>query len=383
MPLDLYAFDMLSGRRLVPLPAKSGSWSITLNADDTVDCTVDSTAAVASTLDVWGTTQVGRTGLLAVVDDEPVAAGPVWKRRYRQGGDIELTAGGLRSYWDRRVLLPLASREQSLIDPVTGLPNTAFDVNLTGLSYGTIAKRWIQTVRAWPNGAIPMSFPDDELGPYERNTPAVDLKKVGELIDNLSEVLNGPDITFRPRWSTDGLGIYWEMQHGTVARARLGSVDPSLVQWTAGAPAGGAFDLSVDEDGTSMTAEVFAAAGRSSDSALIARGYDGTLDGAGFPLLQSVDSSHSSVKEQTTLRGYANEGARMGKYAASFWAMSVRAREAGTPRLGDYWTGDMATITIDSAEPILPSGSYVRRVVKISGDTADESYAITFAEALA
>lgn len=382
MPCDLYAFDMLSGRRLVSLPAKSGSWSITLNADDTIDCTVDSTAAVAVSLDVWGTTQVGRTGLLAVVNDEPVAAGPIWRRQYKQGGDIELTSGGLRSYWDRRILLPLSSREQPLVDPTTGLPNVAYDTNLSGLSYGTIAKRWIQLVRAWPNGSIPMSFPPDESGPYERNTPAVDLKKVGELIDSLSEVINGPDITFRPRWSADGLGIFWEMQHGTVANPRLGSTDASLVQWTVGAESGGALALSVDEDGTAMAAENYAAAGRSSDAALVARGYDGTLDGAGFPLLQSVDSTHSSVKEQTTLQGYANENARLGKYAASFWSMSVRANELGTPRLGDYWVGDRGTVVVDPKEPIIPPGSYQRRVVKIAGNLADESYAITFAEAL-
>lgn len=383
MPCDLYAFDMLSGRRLVPLPAASGSWSITLNNDDTIDCTIDAAARDTTDLDVWGTTQVGRTGLLAVVDDQPVAAGPIWKRRYSQGGNIELGAGGLRSYWDRRIVLPLASRNMPLIDPATGLPNVAYDINLSGLSYGTIAKRWIQTVRAWPNGAIPMTFPADELGPYERNLAAVDLKKLGALLDDIGKVLNGPDITFRPRWSSDGLGIYWEMTHGTVANPRLGSVDPSLIQWTAGAPMGGAFGLEVDEDGTAMAAEVYAAAGRSSDSAMIERGYDGTLDGAGFPLLQSVDSSHSSVQERPTLQGYANEGARSGKYAASFWAMKVRAREAGTPKLGDYWTGDMARITIDPAEPVLTPGTYDRRIAKIAGDLIDESYALTFAEATA
>lgn len=373
---------MLSGRRLVPLPAASGSWTAVLNDDETIDCTIDSTAIDATKLDVWGTTQVARTGLLAVVDDQPVAAGPIWKRTYAQGGPITISAGGLRSYFDRRILLPVASREMPLIDPATGLPNVAYDTNLSGLSYGTIAKRWVQLVQAWPNGAIPMTFPDDEAGPYERNVVAVDLKKLGDLLDNLTDVINGPDLAFRPRWSADGLGIYWEMQTGTVARPALGSSDPTLVQWTAGAQSGGAFDLNVEEDGSVMTAEVYAAAGRSSDQALIARGYDGTLDASGFPLLQSVNGTHSSVTEQATLQGYAEEDARMGKFVTSFWSMKVRAREAGSPKLGDYWVGDLATVNIDPEEPILPTGANVRRIVKIGGDVDDDAYTVTFAEAL-
>ena len=222
MGLDLYAFEMLTGRRLVPLPISSGSWSIATNADDTISCSIPARAAVTELLDVWGSTPLARTGLLAVVDDEPVAAGPLWKRKYGQGKAIEFTAGGLRSYWERRLLLPVAARTNSLVDPVTGDPDPAYDTNLAGLSYGTIAKRYIELGLLWPGGNIPMLLPPDEAGTRERNVAAIELKKIRALVDALSNVQNGPDIAFRPRWAADGLGIYWEMQHGSEAAPRLG-----------------------------------------------------------------------------------------------------------------------------------------------------------------
>uniref|UniRef100_UPI0034E93D91 hypothetical protein n=1 Tax=Enterococcus faecium TaxID=1352 RepID=UPI0034E93D91 len=203
-----------------------------------------------------------------------------------------------------------------------------------------------------PGGAIPMRLPADEAGPYVRNVAAIDIKKVRALIDALSNVENGPDISFRPRWSPDGLGIYWEMTHGSVAKPRLGNDDPSLIGWTVGAASGGAFDLEVEEDGTNLAEEVFAAGGRSDDRVLIARGRDTTLHDAGFPLMQAADTAHSDVVVQTTMQSYANRGAALGKYPSSFWKMKVRAHEKGTIPLGDYWLGDVATVTVDKTEPV-------------------------------
>ncbi|WP_369670809.1 hypothetical protein, partial [Enterococcus faecium] len=163
----------------------------------------------------------------------------------------------------------------------------------------------------------------------------------------------------------------------------LGNDDPSLIGWTVGAASGGAFDLEVEEDGTNLAEEVFAAGGRSDDRVLIARGRDTTLHDAGFPLMQAADTAHSDVVVQTTMQSYANRGAALGKYPSSFWKMKVRAHEKGTIPLGDYWLGDVATVTVDKTEPVLPAGDYVRRIASIGGDAAGESFDLTFAEAIA
>lgn len=394
MTLEMFAFDMLTGRRLIPLPINTGDWAITTNADDTISCSLKADSPIIpgrwaaglrspdAPLRAWDMTPLARSGLLAVVDGEPTAAGPLWKRTYKQGGDIELTAGGLRSYWDRRLLLPVAARTTPLIDPVTGLADPSLDTNLSGLSYGTIAKRWVELVRLWPGGAIPMLLPADELGTREKNVAALDLKSLRDLLDNLAGLEAGPDISFRPRWAADGLGIYWEMTTGTNAKPRLGNPDPTLLSWSVGAPRSAAFDLEVEEDATSMTEEVFGIGGRNNDTALAVRARDTALYDVGAPLMQSVDASHDDVVDAVTLASYANRAAMLGKYPASFWKMKVRLHEKGALKLGDYWLGDMATVNVAEEDPVLDPGPYARRIASIGG-TTDDYLSIVFAEALA
>lgn len=383
MSTDFYSFEMLTGRRLTPLPMSSGDWSVTANADESISCTVPARAAVTAKLQIWSQTALARTGLLAVVDGVPVAAGPLWKRSYEQGKELTFTAGGLRSYWERRLLLPASARTTSLLDPVTGDPDPAFDFDEQGLSMGTVAKRYIQLAQLWPDAAIPLVLPDDVAGAHGDTVKAIDLKKIRTLLDNITKRENGPDIAFRPRWAEDGLGIYWEMQTGTDTQPRLGNDDPSLISWVVGAPKGGAFDLSVEEDGTGLADEVFVLGGKANDSVIIAHSRNMTLPSNDYPLLQRADTGHTDITEQATAQSYADRGAYLGQFASSFFSMSVRAHEPRTPRLGDYWLGDMATVTVAKEEPILPAGDHIRRIASIAGDAKGDHYRIAFAEAVA
>lgn len=382
MSTDFYSFEMLTGKRLTPLPVSKGDWKLTTNADETITCSIPARAAVTSRLQVWESTALARHGLLAVVDGMPVAAGPIWKRSYAQGGMIDLTAGGLRSYWERRLLLPVAARTTPLVD-VNGDPTTALDTVVTGVSYGTMIKRWIELAQLWPGGNIPMVLPADEAGTRSKTVAAIDLKTIRKLIDDVQGLEAGPDVAFVPRWAEDGLGIYWEMQTGTNAQPRLGNVDASLVKWTVGAPVGGAFNLKVDEDGTALAEEAFSLGGSSADKVIAARGYNAKLASEGYPLMQVADTDHGTVKVQATMQSYADQAAYLGQFAASFWTMSVRAKEKGTPRLGDFWLGDMATITVDKNEPVLPPGDVERRIASIGGNQDGQHYDLVFAEGIA
>jgi len=383
--LALSSFDMLSGRNIVPLPATEGSWTVTTNADESITCTIPARDPNVRRLQVWANTPLARSGLLAEIDGMPVAAGPIWKRKYdTKAGAISLTAGGLWSYWNRRLLLPVTARTAPLVNLTTGDPDASLDVNVTGFSYGTMAKKWIQLAQLWPNGAVPMQFPADEVGTRVKPVAAIDLKMVGKMIEDLSNLENGPDFAFRPRRSLDGLGIYWEFQHGSATVPRLGSTDATNTKWTYGAPLGGAaFDLKVGEDATDVATEAWLSGGASGDKVVIARAESAALLADGFPLLGMVDGGHSDVTTQTTAQSYANGDVKLASNAASFWSMSVRAHEKKAPQLGDYWLGDLVTITVDKREGVLPPGDFVRRIASIQGDLQDNAYDLTFAAALA
>lgn len=384
MALDLYAFEMLTGQRLTPLPHSKAGWAIVTNGDGSITATIPARDPDVRKLGVWAATTLARNGLLAVVDDVPVEAGPIWKRSYNADkGTVELTAGGLGSYWNRRVLLPVAARTTPLVNLSSGDPVTTLDTSLSGFSFGTIAKKWIELVRLWPNGSIPMTFPADEIGTRTRTVAAIDLKKLGALLEDLRNVERGPDIAFRPRWAANGLGIYWEMQTGSEAKPRLGSTDAVNTRWTVGVAGSGAFGLEVEEDATGVATQAWASGGGSADRVIIARAETAALTGAGFPLLETVSSGHSDVKIQATMQEWADQGARLGSMSASFWKMNVRAREGGSPVLGDYWLGDLVTIGISPSEPVFPPGDYVRRVASISGDQDNRAYSLVFSEASA
>ena len=383
MTLDLFAFEMLSGRRLTPLPKIAAQWKVTTNADESITCTIPASDRNVKRLRVWEMSTLARNGLLAVVDGLPVAAGPIWRRRYNAStGRIELTAGGLRSYFTKRVAVPVSASGQPLVD-ANGDPVTAYDTRTVNMSLGTVAKRYVELARAWPGGAVPMVLPNDEARPGRDITvKAIDLKRIGDLIDNLSDVINGPDIAFRPRFSSDGAGIYWEMQTGTEANPRLGSTDALATKWSYGAPKSPAFDLEIDEDGSGHASRFWVTGGAGSDKVVTAQTYSPTLIAAGFPLLDGVDAGNSSLSEQSTANDKAAQGVKLGQYASSFWSMKVVAHSERAPKLGEYWLGDLATINIDKREPVLPAGDSVRRIAAISGDETDKSYNIDFAEAL-
>lgn len=391
MTLDIYAFEMLTGQRLTPLPASKKSWKVAVNADESITCTIPADDPGVKKLRIWESTVLARNGLLAVVDGVPVAAGPIWKRRFDEGeGTIELTAGGLRSYFNRRVLLPVAARSMPLVK-ADGFPDESLDIVVNGVSLGTKAKWWVQLSRAWPGGAIPMTFPQGDEASFDATdtVKAIDLKRLGSLLSDLSGVIGGPDIEFRVRFNADQSGILWEMRYGTTAQPRLGATDAAAVEWSYGAPQASAYGLTIDEDATEVASQAWASGGNGSDQVLIARAELATLPAAGFPLLESTNTGNSSVTRQENIRQKAEQDAYLGQFVASFWSMKVRSSPLvvnGVPRgpkLGDYWVGDLATVTVSGDNPFgLPGGKMVRRIASISGDEQNDDYDIAFGEVL-
>lgn len=379
--LEVYVFDVLTGRRLTPLPVSAATWAVKTNRDPEITASLMPDSFDAEALQAWRAAVPAKSGLLAVADGIPVAAGPIWKRNYVESDAAEITAAGLWSYFDRRICLPVAARTQPLVDPVTGEPNAALNTSVSGVSLGTIAKRYVEQALAWPGGNLPIVLPDDEAGTRERNVLGVEARRVGQLLENLTEVINGPDIEFVPRFTTDGLGIEWVMRVGTEAQPRLGSADPSRVVWPIGGRSN-AFELDVDEDATSMAEEAWAVGGSVDDRVIAGRARKATLNVAEYPLLQTAITGLDDVSEQSTVNAYAEQAVGLGEVASSFWKIKARAEpEPGLPRLGDYWLGDLVTLQVYD-NPIIEPGDYIRRIASISGNAQGDIYTIEFAEAL-
>lgn len=353
--------DLLTGRRLLDVPFTKLSWRVARNSADQISASVPLTARLVQRLDLRNATTPAKTFLAVLLDDVPVAAGPIWRRQYdKASGRLELVAAGMWSYFDHRHILPVLAATQGVIGPDGASIN---DSTWTGLSYGTIAKRMVQQARSWTGGNVPIVFQDDEVGTYERTYLGASLKKVGEALADLVELDNGIDIRFLPRLTSDRLGVEWVLQTGTLTQPELQS--PIVHRWDYGVAEPSIRNLSETEDASTMVGLAWLTAGRQSGSALAAKSSDGVLAAAGYPLLELADASHGDVVELSTLQSYADAAVRLGRSPLSAWSFDAFA--AGSPRAGQYLPGDLAQIVVTD-DPWLPAGTYVREISSIAGD---------------
>lgn len=338
--------DLKTGNVLIrSLTVKKGSVSPSLNKAGAITATVQlpliaDFGGVSTTIDasviVEGKTVLGLEENGVILD-----AGPIWETSFNfDSWELDLTAAGIRSYFDHRFVLP-----------ANVSTHLGSDSSFSGLSLGTIAKRVLQQAQAWTNGSLPLVFEADVTGSSVRTYLGADLQRVSEVLTKLSEVSGGPDIDFRPVFTADRSQIQWNVVTGS----------PELKQ----AGADWVFDMSVP------VSPVRAASKRRSASVFVTRDWEtgGTPDGAqlpivatavgtvltaaGYPVFESA-SNRSSVTTQSVLQGHADAAVAVGSKALEQFDFSVsrfpsvvlpdgREVHAG-PWLGEYRVGDYAVL---------------------------------------
>jgi hypothetical protein len=180
----------------------------------------------------------------------------------------------------------------------------------------------------------------------------------GQRLQELTQVDGGPDVFFQPYLTTSG--GYRQIRH----RARVGN--PYLTQ--QGVPI--RFDYranlvkiapnGVGED-TSTTAWVKGTGNENAQQ----YGYavDSTLIAAGWPLLDYVDSGHTSTLIQGTLDGWAAADVTLLSNLPEQWKATVRTES--DPRLGTYGPGDFVQYNVLDHHWI-PDGLYTWRLLGLA-----------------
>ena len=360
--------NLRTGRRLVDLNVVRGPWNTDLNSAGRVSATVTLNDPDMAGLLLRNAATVGQAFLAVVENDTVMEAGPIWTHEYdRDAGTLEISAAGIWSYFDHRVLVPVLAADQSPLGA---------DTNLSGLDLGTIAKRLVQQARSHTGGNVPIVFEGDRGGGNERNYLGADLKLVGDALSDLTAVDGGPDIMFAPRFTADRLGIEWVLRTGTADRPRLAAVSAPHA-WDLSVPEPAARKLRVNVTADRLVGRAWATGGRSADVALYSRFENQLLVDRGYPLLEAVDSTHSTVIRQGTLDGYTREAARTGSRPVEFWSFEVDAQTS--PQVGEYQVGDYCTLQIGK-DPYLPKGKHRRRIVALSGDEDGRWVSVTTGE---
>lgn len=369
MGIRFILFNTTDGRRIVTLAVKDGSWSNDLDTPDSLECTLGLNNAIVAKLDLLNVASTGKASLAVVdtglsgKDAYVLAAGPLWKVSYdRSAETIQLTGSGIGSLFGFRSILPLAALTADVTtwtipdpsDTTKQMPNPALSTVYSGLSLGTIDKRLVEQAMSWPGGSLPINLPPEETADddedHERTYLGADFKPVKEALDQNTQVLGGPEYAFVPRFNSDRTGLVYDMRVGTNEDPLLHS--DRVVRWNVTTQQSPVSDLTVDFDASNLGSISWATGGRQDDEVLVARATDFSLTDQGYPLMEIIDTSHTSVSKQATLNGYAAGNLLIAKTPTETWSFKVRAHPVDArgniagPQLGDYAVGDFCQLAI-------------------------------------
>lgn len=365
--------DFITGEYWFDLPALAGSsWSHMLGTPEEI------TAGIALTdVDELGLVDVAvpwRSFLGVVLNDRVIAAGPIIHRGWgHDNGKFTLTAKGMWSWLARRVILPPGTTPITIYDEVLKRANPANNTTVAG-SYRDIIRRLIQQAMDWPQATPPIIFQFSEGGPYNRSYLGTDLKSVGEACDQVTELIDGVDFEMRPSWIAGGRDhVVWVATGGTLANPYL-STD-QLVEWDMGADDVNLSGLTVTEDSTMLTTKVWFTGGRSEDVPLFAASQSPLLS-AGWPLLETVDSSHTSISTQATLQGWADDYISTNDRPVTLCSFSVRGDEPPTAQ--SYDVGAWVNLICEGV-PLLADGVNEMRLLGMAGSIDSAEVKLTMA----
>lgn len=362
---EVVSFDVVTGRRLGRLPAESWAWTKEVNGSGSLKVVLPASDLWES-LNLWELTEPKRTALAVVSGGEVIHAGPVFQPEWdSDAGKLTVLAGGCWDLLADRLVVPYGLRNYAggtvLGSAESGYP-AAWKLEFKNQSLGSIARGLIaESQRIAP---LPIALPAVEAGLNERTYNGPDLAPLAQRIKELTEVLNGPEILFEPRLREGGRRLEWVMTWGS----------PELVtgehMWDMRLPSHPITGLKVNGDSAGMVTDAWARGGSQDDQTLIAHSKDTFLTDRGWPMIQSADTSHSTVSQLATLTSYTR-GMTASRSRLSY-TVSFRARrldELGRDFADAVTVGDHIHLRV--ADPYLGNDRLALKVLGMSGDAGE------------
>lgn len=364
------------GRRITRDTGNGGSWSVTLNDIEEATLTVD--ASMFDRLEPKWWAPWKASVLLTYTGHEgevPVILGPIVKPVTQSGSQVTVNVRGVGALLDRRVVLDrdyVFEGDTPGASAMTALAKST--VSLSGRSLGTIAQDVVELVTDGKTaGQLPIRYGTPrESGSTlnQRNYEGFNLSNNGawKRLGELSNVIGGPDIAFRPAWANAGrTRVEWVMVNGTRAQPVIDQKRRLLFDTTSTrATLSG---VTVSTDAGDMTNRVYwTGAGEGAGTLVrVAQGIDAL--GGDMPLLESVGSTSDSDNA-----ALVQEHAR----AALAVGLSARVQYTGVVDLADRRTAPGLWHVGDAADLILagrvdvPDGKRSVRIIAAKGSLGSD-----------
>jgi hypothetical protein len=210
-----------------------------------------------------------------------------------------------------------------------------------------------------PGSALPVDLPTPAAtGSNTRTYHGYEMAMAGQRLQELTQDANGPDVLFQPYLTVVG-GLRY-------VRHRMLIGNPYLTQ--RGVPL--LFDyrstlkeLTIAGDGSDQANAAFVKGTGNEAGQLYGYIADTSLITAGWPMLDMVDSNHTSASDQTTLDGWASGDVAVANSRPEQWQAAVLADS--DPRWGSYLPGHFADYSVKNHH-WLPNGKYSYRILGVS-----------------
>lgn len=289
--------------------------------------------------------------------NEVCQAGPIGA--YAPSGEGMAVSGkGVWGLLNRRLL------RNALYNPAGGsrLTDAASDINLTD-TLPDIARELVNhavnmTFQVGSNLPIDLPALDPVAGTNVRNYHGYDMVSFGQRLQELTQVDGGPDVLFKPYLTTSGGArfIRHAMRVGTPYLTQPGV--PMLFDYPSNLT-----DITVAGDGANDANTAYVKGTGNESGTQYGYASETTLVSMGWPLLDMVDSGHTSSSVQSTLDSWAVADVALYSAQPEQWQTTVLAD--AEPRLGSYSSGHYVNYAVKD-HLWLRDGIYSWRLIGMS-----------------
>jgi hypothetical protein len=353
-------FETVTGKFIANLDGNVSTWARELNGTDTATVQLTPGAITLATRgELRNVTEPWRMSLAVLWDDIPIVYGPIITRQW-DGKGLKINVGSIK--------LLLARRKAHM----WGIPYNTQTLTYTNLSLGSIAVALVRDVAeavAKAGSGLPIVFPSDivDLDPtHQRTYPGTENKDITSLLDDLSGVLNGPDIDFLAGW-TDATHTYMQytMRVGTPTAPML--IQPNQLVFDATQPDSAVKSVSYIEDGSQLATTQWAAGAGMDTGTVMSKATSLDLVTKGWPLLEG-EKDYKTVENQATLDTYSAGDLATNQTPTVQWGMVIDAEMP--PSFGTYQIGDIGRVRIKNHVWIPDNDNYLVRIIMMSGTGA-------------
>lgn len=292
----------------------------------------------------------------------PWVAGPIESYPDESKETITFAFKGIRSLLTKRLVVPN--------NALTAKKNSVY----SGLSLGSIAQEVVKLAQDRPGGSLPITF----ASPYEKRSGSTHTRtyewwnlanlKAHDVLTKLSDVIDGPDIMFRPEWKNpEKTHIVWAMYHGTYVQPTI--AQDRVADFDLTSKDSGVVDWSLVSTGGHRTNRVWATgAGEGAGTVITYSENLGTVN-RGYPFCESVISESNVTKEKITrLKDLSKSEVNKNQKMIDQLSLTIAIDHRKNP-FGSWFVGDSINVTLKDSF-IIPDGTRRMYVIGASGGDA-------------